>query len=90
MRANRLRRADLMGDECALDQGLTRRSVLEQIVKPFGVIWALLERQRGRVHHRDKVVAPKVQHPRNLSGSKTAYAMATLKPRVTEGECEST
>ena len=53
-----------------------------------GVIWALLERQRGRVHHlRRRLVAPKGQHPRNLSGSKTAHAMATLEPRVTEGEC---
>jgi hypothetical protein len=34
-------------------------------------------------------MAPKGQPPRNLSGIQTAYAMATLKPRVTEGECVS-
>ena len=35
---------------------------------------SLLERPRGRVHRlvRRRSVAPKVQHPRNLSGSKTA------------------
>jgi glycine dehydrogenase len=35
-----------------------------------GVIWALLERRRGRVHHLGyEVMAPKGQHPRNLSGN---------------------
>src|SRR3712207_3932097 len=31
-------------------------------------------------------MTPKGQHPRNLSGTKTAYAMATLEPSVTEGD----
>jgi hypothetical protein len=31
-------------------------------------------------------MTPKGQPPRNLSGIKTAYAMATLEPKVTEGD----
>jgi hypothetical protein len=51
-----------------------------------GVTLGLLRRQRGRVHRRTCQVAPKGQHPRNLSGTKDRAVMATLEPVVTEGE----
>jgi hypothetical protein len=64
------------------------RSVVRHDPPLDGVIWALLERRRGRVHHlRSRRWRRRGNIPGTSQAIKTAYAMATLEPLVTEGEC---
>jgi hypothetical protein len=65
-------------------------SVARRVYLGERVVWALLKGRAGEFTAYKRSVAPKGQHPRNLSGSKTAHAMATLEPWVTEGEAART
>jgi hypothetical protein len=63
------------------------RSVVRHEPPLEEVIWALLERRRGRVHY---LKSSRWRRRGNIPGTsqaiKTACAIATLEPLVTEGE----
>ena len=63
-------------------------SAKARIAGSLGVIWSLLERQRGRVQHlKARCWRRRGNIPGTSQAIKTALAMATLEPLVTEGEC---
>jgi hypothetical protein len=63
------------------------RSVVRHEPPPDALIWALLKQRRGRVHHlRSTWWRRRGNIPGTSQATKTACAMATLEPLVTEGE----